>query len=76
MMEGIRGQLKINVRPWADVYIDGKRMGSTPLKPLELTVGEHTVLVKNEKLAEERSFRIIIKPNEVVSRKVDLLKKE
>ena len=74
--EGIQGTLKIRVNPWAYVYVDGESMGMTPLKPLELTVGEHTVLVKNEKLAEERSFRIIIKPNEVVSKNINLLKKE
>ncbi len=74
--EGMKGKLKINVRPWAYVYVDGKEMGITPLEPLELMVGEHIVLVKNDKLAEERSFRIMIKANEVISRKIDLLKKE
>ena len=48
----------------------------TPLKPLELTVGEHIVLVKNDKLGRQQSSRIIIKPNEVYSMVVDLLKKE
>jgi tRNA A-37 threonylcarbamoyl transferase component Bud32 len=76
MMEGIRGQLKINVHPWAYVYVDGKNMGSTPLNPLELTVGEHTVLVENEKLGKKRSFRITIKANEMVSKNVNLLEKE
>ena len=76
IMEGITGKLKINVRPWAHVYVDGKNMGSTPLKPLELTVGEHTVLVENEKLGKKRSFRVMIKANEMVSKNVNLLEKE
>jgi len=76
LMEGIKGKLKIKVTPWAHVYVDGKSKGTTPLKPLELTPGEHIVMVKNEKLAAERSFRVIIKPNEVHSMEVDLLKKE
>ena len=70
------GTLEINVRPWAYVYVDGKEMGMTPLEPLELMVGEHVVLVKNRKLAEERSFRILIKANEVISKNVNLLNKE
>jgi hypothetical protein len=74
LMEGIKGALKIKVNPWADVYVDGKRKGTTPLKPIELTAGEHTVLVKNERLGAERSFRVMIKPNEVVSKEVDLLR--
>jgi predicted DNA-binding antitoxin AbrB/MazE fold protein len=76
LMKGIKGTLKIRVNPWADVYIDGKRKGTTPLKPIELTAGEHTVLVKNERLGAERSFRVTIKPNKVVSKEVDLLKRE
>jgi tRNA A-37 threonylcarbamoyl transferase component Bud32 len=73
IMDGVKGVLKIKVHPWADVYVDGKPKGTTPLKPIELMAGEHIVLVKNEKLGKERSFPIVIKPNEVVSREVDLL---
>jgi len=76
LTEGIKGKLKIKVTPWAHVYVDGKPKGTTPLEPLELTPGEYIVMVKNEKLAEERSFRVTIKPNEVHSMEVDLLKKE
>jgi len=76
LTEGIKGKLKVRVTPWAHVYVDGNPMGMTPLKPLELTVGEHIILVKNDKLGRQRSSRIIIKPNEVYSMVVDLLKKE
>ncbi|MCK5554396.1 MAG: PEGA domain-containing protein, partial [Deltaproteobacteria bacterium] len=76
LMEGIKGKLKIKVIPWADVYVDGKRKGTTPLKSLELAAGEHTVLVQNRRLGAERSFRVMIKPNEVVSKEVNLLEKE
>jgi hypothetical protein len=72
----IKGQLKIRVIPRAHVYVDGEPMGMTPLKPLELPVGEHIVQVKNRELGEERSFRVVVKPNEVHSMDVNLLKKE
>ncbi len=72
----LKGQLKIRVTPWAHVYVDGEPMGMTPLKPLELPVGEHIVQVKNRELGEERSFRVVVKPNEVHSMDVNLLKKE
>ncbi|MFB0507738.1 MAG: PEGA domain-containing protein [Thermodesulfobacteriota bacterium] len=75
-LKPLMGKLKIKVRPWARVYVDGKSMGMTPLTPLELPVGEHIVQVKNEKLGEERSFRVTVKPNEVQSLDVNLLKKE
>jgi len=74
IMEGIKGKLKIKVTPWAHVYVDGKPMGTTPLKPLELTAGEHIVQVKNDKLGKQRSSRVVIKPNEVHSMEVNFLK--
>ncbi len=76
LTEGIKGKLKIKVTPWARVYVDGNPMGMTPLRPLELTVGEHIILVKNDKLGRQQTSRIIIKSNEVYSMVVDLLKKE
>jgi tRNA A-37 threonylcarbamoyl transferase component Bud32 len=76
LTEGIRGKLKIRVTPWAHVYVDGKPMGTTPLKPLELTVGEHIILVKNDKLGRQHSSRVIIKPNEVYAMEIDLLEKK
>ena len=37
-----RGRLFIECQPWADVYIDGKKIDTTPLKDyLELKVGRH-----------------------------------
>jgi len=72
----IKGKLKIKVTPWADVYVDGKHMGTTPLKPLELPVGEHIVRVKNERLREERSLKVLVKPNQVHSLEVNFLKKQ
>jgi len=72
--EGIKGKLKIRVTPWAHVYVDGKLRGTTPLEPLELVAGEHQVELKNETLKVKRSFTVRIKPNEVVSKEVDLLK--
>jgi predicted Ser/Thr protein kinase len=72
----IKGTLKIRVIPWAHVYVDGEPMGMTPLKPLELPMGEHIVQVKNRELGEERFFRVVVKPNEVHSMDVNLLKKE
>jgi len=77
LTEGVaKGKLKINVKPWADVYVDGKRIGETPLEPLELKPGEYFVLVKNEKLGKKSSSRVIIEPNKTYSVEVNWLEKE
>jgi serine/threonine protein kinase len=40
--------LKINVKPWAKIYIDGKYIETTPLaKPIRLTPGIHTLKLEN-----------------------------
>jgi tRNA A-37 threonylcarbamoyl transferase component Bud32 len=76
MTRGITGRLKITVTPWAHVYIDGKPAGTTPLRPLELAPGAHEVRLENDTLKVKRSFTVMIKPNETLSREVNLLKPE
>jgi hypothetical protein len=38
-----QGFLQLRVTPWADIDIDGTRVGTTPLRPLPLGPGSHTV---------------------------------
>ncbi len=38
------GRLQILARPWAEVAVDGRRVGTTPFRPIELPAGEHTVV--------------------------------
>jgi serine/threonine-protein kinase len=38
------GRLQIVARPWAEVTVDGRAMGTTPFRPIELPAGEHTVV--------------------------------
>jgi hypothetical protein len=38
------GRLQILARPWAEVAVDGRAVGTTPFRPLELPAGEHTVV--------------------------------
>ena len=37
------GTLIVNSYPWANVFVDGKSVGRTPLRGLELPVGKHSV---------------------------------
>ena len=48
------GQLSINATPWADVSVDGKEVGETPLGNLAVAVGPHEVVLKNPQLGERR----------------------
>jgi serine/threonine-protein kinase len=42
------GGLRVVVRPWAEVHIDGQRAATTPIaRPLRLNVGKHAVSLQN-----------------------------
>jgi len=43
------GVIRLNVRPWADIYIDGKYVDRTPVsKPILVPLGWHDVRLVNE----------------------------
>lgn len=48
------GVLHANARPWAEVWVDGRRAGDTPLGNLSLPIGEHEVLFRHPRLGEAR----------------------
>ena len=48
------GRLSINATPWANVFIDGKDMGTTPLANLAVPAGRHEVIWRNPERGERR----------------------
>lgn len=48
------GRLSINAVPWADVWLDGQPLGSTPLANLTLPIGDHVVVWRHPELGERR----------------------
>jgi hypothetical protein len=66
------GVLRIAVTPWAEVTIDGKLVGTTPLQPLELLEGAHSVALKNGDLGIVAKRRLVVSPNKETLFKLDL----
>jgi hypothetical protein len=48
------GQLSVNAVPWAEVSIDGRPAGTTPLGNLTVPLGSHEVLWRHPQLGERR----------------------
>jgi hypothetical protein len=48
------GKLSINAAPWAEVWLDGKEMGTTPLGNLSVPIGTHEIVWKHPQLGERR----------------------
>jgi hypothetical protein len=66
------GFVHIFSKPWAEVYIDGRRHGNTPTKsPVLLSSGKHQLLLKRAGFQEHRKTLSIVK-NDTVRIRVTL----
>ena len=48
------GKLAVNAVPWADVFMDGASLGTTPLGELSVPIGTHELLFRHPQLGERR----------------------
>jgi len=46
--------LAVNAQPWAEVFVDGERIGETPIGNLSRPVGRHEVVLRHPDLGERR----------------------
>jgi len=74
-VHGGRGTLRVAVTPWAEVMLDGRTLGTTPLQPTELSEGAHVVTLRNSDLGITTRRRVVISPNREALLKVDLFAK-
>lgn len=58
------GRLKIVVEPWGEIFVDGKRIGLTPLAPQKILEGSHSIRIVNTRLAKEKTLRVVIRANQ------------
>lgn len=67
-----RGTLRLLVNPWAEVRVDGEVLGPTPLPPIALSPGRHTVVLSNDSLSARRTLQVSIHPGDETVLRVDL----
>jgi hypothetical protein len=48
------GTLSLNATPWAEVLVDGKSVGETPIGNLSIGVGSHDIVFRHPELGEKR----------------------
>ncbi len=49
-----QGTLSVNATPWAEVWIDGRNAGETPIANMPLPVGHHQLIFRHPELGEHR----------------------
>ena len=68
------GIMALNAVPWAEVWIDGEKVGETPIGNLAVPLGSHEVVFRNPDLGEERHTAVVTL-KEPTRLSVDLRKK-
>lgn len=58
------GWLRVDCRPWADVTVDGRPVGTTPIGKLRLEPGAHRVVLTNPELGYREEVTARIAPGE------------
>jgi serine/threonine protein kinase len=54
------GLLRLNTKPWTEVYLKKKKLGLTPLVDVKLPVGKHTLTLINAERGIEKAIQITI----------------
>jgi hypothetical protein len=49
-----KGTIALNALPWAEVWVDGEKVGETPIGNLQVTIGTHDIVFRNPDLGEQR----------------------
>jgi hypothetical protein len=53
------GTVNVNATPWADVSVDGRSIGTTPLGNVSVAVGTHEIVWRHPQLGEKRKTVVV-----------------
>ena len=53
------GALSVNAQPWAEVILDGKSLGETPIGNYTLPIGSHELVLKHPQLGERKQTVVV-----------------
>jgi hypothetical protein len=68
------GTLSLNALPWAEVFVDGERIGETPIGNLVRPIGRHEVIFRHPQLGE-RHESVVVAAGRTTRLGVDLSRK-
>jgi hypothetical protein len=53
------GTMSLNASPWAEVFIDGERVGETPIGNITRPIGQHEVVFRHPQLGERHETVVV-----------------
>jgi serine/threonine-protein kinase len=66
------GTLTLDTTPWANVTLNGRSLGATPLIRVSLPPGSHTLVLSNPDEGLTTQYRVTIRSGESVTRRIGL----
>ena len=54
-----KGTMALNAIPWAEVWVDGEKIGETPIGNLSVSLGTHDVVFRHPDLGEQRHAAMV-----------------
>ena len=66
------GTLQVVALPWANVTVDGRSVGTTPIAAISLPAGPHSVVLQNSELGVTRSLSTTVRSGKLTTLKVNL----
>jgi len=60
-----KGQVVFDIKPWAHVFFQNKKLGTTPMPPLSLYEGTYNFKLVNSDLNVEKIFKVTIKADKL-----------
>ena len=60
-----KGTMAINALPWAEVWMDGVKIGDTPIGNFAVAAGSHDVVFRHPELGEQRETVLVTLKNPV-----------
>ena len=69
-----KGSLAVNALPWAEVWIDGEKIGETPIGNVVVPIGTHEIVFRHPDLGEQH-YSATVSLNAPARVSVDLRKK-
>jgi serine/threonine-protein kinase len=64
--------LRLNSRPWSQVFVDGKMIGNTPQMNIQLSAGEHRITLVNPEFGIRKNITVNIKAGDTQTQIVAL----
>jgi hypothetical protein len=54
-----RGRISVNANPWAEVWIDNKSIGETPLANVDVALGQHAIVFRHPSYGERHESVVV-----------------